>query len=284
MRSQSEMMNLIIGVAQDDENIRAALMNGSRVNHKVKPDLLQDYDIVYLVHELSKYEENPSWIDVFGSRIIMQMPDTISVVPAPPSHGSERLVYLMLFKDHNRIDLTVRPVATQDLFSDSLTKVLMDKDQLFPATIHPSEADYLVKRPDQKQFADCCNEFWWVSTYVVKGLLRRETTYAKGMMEKPLRDMFMMMMGWHAGALNQFSINLGSSYRFLEQYLDVELWNAIIATYPDARLENIWSSLKAMTSLFDEIALHNARLLSLSYNASEATNARAYILEMEKHR
>ena len=39
MRSEREMMNLILGTAQADERIRAVILNGSRANPNVKRDI-----------------------------------------------------------------------------------------------------------------------------------------------------------------------------------------------------------------------------------------------------
>ena len=51
MRTEKEMMDLILGVAKKDERIRAVYMNGSRTNPNAARDILQDYDIVYVVEE-----------------------------------------------------------------------------------------------------------------------------------------------------------------------------------------------------------------------------------------
>ena len=49
MRSEKEMLSLIEEIALEDENIRAAYLEGSRVNPNVTKDLFQDYDVVYIV-------------------------------------------------------------------------------------------------------------------------------------------------------------------------------------------------------------------------------------------
>jgi hypothetical protein len=49
MRTEKEMLDLILGVAKADTRIRAVYMNGSRANPKVPKDKNQDYDIVYVV-------------------------------------------------------------------------------------------------------------------------------------------------------------------------------------------------------------------------------------------
>ena len=52
MRSDKEMFDLLLNVAEHDGNIRAVIMNGSRVNPQAKKDLFQDFDIVYFVRDV----------------------------------------------------------------------------------------------------------------------------------------------------------------------------------------------------------------------------------------
>ncbi len=58
MRSEEEMYHLILQKAQLDERIRGVLLNGSRANKQVKPDRLQDFDIMYVVTELTSFIED----------------------------------------------------------------------------------------------------------------------------------------------------------------------------------------------------------------------------------
>lgn len=51
MRTEQEMFNLILSIAENDERIRAVVMNGSRANPNVVKDIFQDYDIVYVVNK-----------------------------------------------------------------------------------------------------------------------------------------------------------------------------------------------------------------------------------------
>ena len=51
MRSEQEILDLIVNTARDDERIRAVIMNGSRVNPNAPRDVFQDFDVVYLVWE-----------------------------------------------------------------------------------------------------------------------------------------------------------------------------------------------------------------------------------------
>ena len=51
MRSEKEMMDTIIEVAEKDARIRGVYMNGSRTNPNAPRDVFQDYDIVYVRSE-----------------------------------------------------------------------------------------------------------------------------------------------------------------------------------------------------------------------------------------
>lgn len=137
MRDEKEMMDLILDTANNDERIRAVIMNGSRTNPNVKKDIFQDYDIVYIVKDIDSFTSDHSWVDIFGERVMMQMPEDMVL---PPADNSGHFVYLMQFKDGNRIDLTLIPLEKMDeLFgSDSLSILLLDKDDII-GPFPPSE-------------------------------------------------------------------------------------------------------------------------------------------------
>src|SRR5699024_4370382 len=101
MRTQKEMLALILKVAKEDERIRLVGLNGSRTNENAPVDIFQDYDIAYLVTDMQAFIEQRSWLDVFGERIIMQVPEDMSLFS---SELGNRYSYLMLFEDGNRID------------------------------------------------------------------------------------------------------------------------------------------------------------------------------------
>ena len=70
MRSEQEMLELILGIAKDDERIRAVILNGSRANPNTPRDPFQDFDIVYLVSEVAPFKHNLEWIQRFGEMMI----------------------------------------------------------------------------------------------------------------------------------------------------------------------------------------------------------------------
>ncbi|PKR77690.1 aminoglycoside adenylyltransferase [Halalkalibacillus sediminis] len=282
MRSEKEMMDMILGFAEKDERVRAVVMNGSRTNPNAKRDIFQDYDIVYVVTDVTPFTADHSWIDLFGERIVMQMPDLNDFSGAPGENG--RFAYLMQFADGNRIDLTLISTALIDehIGQDPLEMILLDKDERLPDLPPPTDRSYWVKRPTEEDFRGCCNEFWWVTPYIAKGLWRGEILYAKGIMDGPIRYAFNQMLDWKVGIAHDFQVSTGKFSSYLKDYLDEETWNRVLRTFSSAEAEKIWNSLFVMCELFSEIAQENAKNLGFSYNREEERKVRTHLHHVRK--
>src|SRR5690606_14769686 len=122
MRSEQEVMDLILGVARADERIRAVMLSGSRANPAIPKDKWQDYDITYFVEDVTPFRNDPAWvIERFGRPLIMQMPEAMR---CPEGNGT--FAYLMIFPDGVRIDLTFDCRKYTDNGEPAV--VLLDKD------------------------------------------------------------------------------------------------------------------------------------------------------------
>ena len=272
MRSEQAMVELILQTAQADPRIRAVMLNGSRANPNAPRDIFQDFDIVYLVGELESFKADPSWIDRFGERMVLQQPDDFGDHP-PPDH----YVYLMQFMDGNRIDLTLK---TGTFDPDSQSIILLDKDGTVLPLPPPSEADYLPRSPTPKAFFECCNEFWWVAPYVAKGLWRGEFIFAQAHLEV-LRDQLLAMLDWLVGVRTDFKGNPGKLGKYYPRYLRAEEWILLRATYANASLQNIWQALFAMTELFKKAALEVAGHFGLEYPHQDDQRVSAHLKHVE---
>ncbi|HZG59742.1 MAG TPA: aminoglycoside 6-adenylyltransferase [Anoxybacillus sp.] len=276
MRNEKEMLNLIINTAKNDERIRAVLMNGSRVNPNAKKDFFQDYDIVYIVNDIESFTSDHSWVDIFGERIMMQMPEDMVL---PPAINDGRFIYLMWLKDGNRIDLTLIPLEKMNelIKPDSLSKVLLDKDGIIRSLPPSSDKDYHIKRPSEKEFVDSCNEFWWICMNIAKGLWREELTYTMFMYEQINRNVLIRMMEWYIGIKTNFTKSTGKLGKYFEDFLEKDEWNEFIATYTDANYENIWKALFNMCDLFRKIAIKVADHFEFEYPYDDDKNVTAHL-------
>lgn len=279
MRSEQEMLELIMETARSDDRIRAVIMNGSRANPDAPRDIFQDFDIVYIVTDVAPFRDDPDWIKRFGELMILQMPEAMD---DPPPANDGGFTYLMQFTDGNRIDLQLFPIARlSELGDDSLSLLLLDKDGIFKPFAPPSDRDYLPKPPTAKAFADCCNEFWWVCPYVAKGLWREEIIYARYMLDQLVREQLMKMLTWYVGMNTGFSCNPGKFGKYLQRYLEPEFWAMLLKTYTDADYDHSWEALYVMCDLFRTTAMRVAEHFGLSYPSEDDRKVSAHLRHVQ---
>lgn len=263
MRSEQEMMNILIDFARNDDRIRLVTLEGSRTNKNIPPDTFQDYDISYFVTDMDSFKENDQWLDIFGNRLMMQKPEDMELFP---SELGNWFSYLMLFEDGNKVDLTLIPInEVEDYFtkSDGLVEVLLDKDALIKDDVIADDRQYWIKKPTAREFDDCCNEFWMVSTYVVKGLARKEILFAIDHLHEIARPNLLRMMTWQIGSEQGFTFSVGKNYKFIDWYLPKEDWEKLLSTYSESGYEKMWQSLFTCYDLFRKYS--NAVSTSLGY-------------------
>ena len=268
------MMHLILEAPKNNNNIRAAIMNGSRASPDTKKDDFQDYDIVYIVHNVEPLVENREWLQCFGELLIMQTPDEMD---GHWPKSKDAFAFLMLFKDGNRIDLTlIEYEKFKNQPRDSQSILLLDKDLKLSAFDHPSDKDYLPSQPTAKEFHFCCNEFLWVSPYVAKGIMRKQLTYAK-LTEHLLKEQLMKLLIWHSAIKTHFQKSMGSHGKYLEQYVEPEIWNKFQKSYVDAEYAHIWEGLFLMGEVFNELALNISKYYDYPYNEKEYCDIFEYL-------
>lgn len=276
MRTEQEMFALILDIARRDERVRAVYLNGSRANPDAPRDMLQDYDIVFVVNDIQPFLEDRTWLDTFGELAILQEPDRSTLFPPCRTPG-EAYGFLMQFADGTRIDLSIEisKVTAEGYQSDPLTLSLLDKDGLLPPLPPPSDEMYHVQRPAAAQYRDCCNEFWWITLYVAKGLYRGELLYALEHLNEYLRPMLLMMLSWQAGIATGFACSAGKCYKYLPGLLSSEDAAALLRTWPTADRPAIEAALREMTELFRRSALAVAQGLGFAYDRREDEGASA---------
>jgi aminoglycoside 6-adenylyltransferase len=275
MRTEKEMLDLILHTAQEDDRIRAVIMNGSRANPAAPRDPFQDFDIVFFVTDVRSFKADPTWIHRFGDLMILQLPEEMQDPPPAIDNG---FAYLMQFTDGNRIDLGLYPLEKiPDRTRDSLTVPLLDKDGILGSLPPSSEDSYLPRPPTARKFADCCNEFWWVCPYAAKGLWRRQIIYARFFMDCVLREELMKMLVWYIGWKTEYSVNPGKFGKNFSKYLEPELWTLLLQTYSGPGLAETWDSLMAMGNLFRRIAVPIADQLGFAYPAEDDRRVCAHL-------
>lgn len=264
MRTEQEMMTSILEFAKADPRIRVVGMEGSRTNSKVPKDLFQDYDISFLVTDLPSFQKSDDWLDEFGDRVILQKPEAMDFFP--PELGNW-FSYLMIFQDGNKMDLTLIPIEELEKYleSEGLLQILLDKDNRIPVWPVPTDREFWIQKPSKSYVWDCCNEFWFTSTYVAKGLCRNEILSASFHMEQIVRVQLFHMLSWMIGFQHGFDFSLGKHWKYIASYLTERQWELLMRTYSMDSISHAWEALFASWELFREASRKVAEFLPCDY-------------------
>ena len=267
MRAETEMLDLILQTAKTLQ-VKAVAMSGSRTNQNAPKDEFQDYDVVYVVDDFDNLMSDLSWLDYFGKRIIEQ-----EVVL------DHRRLYLMLFEDGNRIDLTLCPKEHIHEWVDSEAgfTVLEDSENLFEAYF-PNLERYWIHPATETDFEKACNEFWWVSAYVVKGICRNQLIYAIDHLYGICQQELLKVLAWQV-ASDRGAVDIGKNYKNLFNYLPTEKEKEFSDLLDFSSIDKITQSLLATMQLFHREAQRLAQKLGFDYDKEVAEKMIEYAEE-----
>ena len=266
-RSEAQMFDLILQTAKSLK-VEAVAMSGSRTDTKAPKDEFQDYDVVYVVDDLDNLTSDLAWLDQFGTRIIEQH----NIL------GNRRL-YLMLFEDGNRIDLTLCPKDHIQEWVDSEADytVLKDEKGLFESyTTSPQR--YWTNPASPIDFEKACNEFWWVSAYVVKGICRKQLFYATDHLYGICQQELLKVLAWQV-ASDRGTVDVGKNYKYLFSYLPAEKEKEFSNLLDFSSSDKITQSLFATMDLFHQEAQSLAQKMGFNYDKEVAEKMIQYAEE-----
>ena len=267
MRAETEMLDLILQTAKTLQ-VKAVAMSGSRTNQNAPKDEFQDYDVVYVVDDFDNLMSDLSWLDYFGKRIIEQ-----EVVL------DHRRLYLMLFEDGNRIDLTLCPKEHIKEWVDSEAEFIFleDKKGLFEC-YSPSPQRFWMSPASETDFEKACNEFWWVSAYVVKGICRHQVIYATDHLYGICQQELLKVLAWQV-ARDKGIVDVGKNYKYLFNYLPTEKEKEFSDLLDFSSIEKLTQSLYATMKLFHQEAQSLAQKMGYDYDREVAEKMIQYAEE-----
>lgn len=267
MRTETEMLDVILKTAETLQ-VAAVAMSGSRTNSQAPQDEFQDYDVVYVVENLDELISDLSWLGQFGKRIIEQ-----------EVRLGHRRLFLMLFEDGNRIDLTLCPKQQIQEWVDSEADytVLKDDKGLFKS-YPPSPKRYWTNPASQTDFKNSCNEFWWVSAYVVKGICRNQLTYAIDHLYGICQQVLLKVLAWQV-ASDGGKVDIGKNYKYLFNYLLAEKENEFSSLLDFSNSDKIIQSLFDTMQLFHQEAQSLAQKMGFDYDKEVAEEMIEYAKE-----
>ncbi len=254
--------------AQAEDNIRAALVIGSRARTDHPADEWSDLDVILLVDDPEPYWATTDWLRHVG------VPWLTFIEPLHDGRGFERRA---LFEGGLDVDFVPSPVVffRQMLDTGLLPDVadllhrgvrfLVDKEGFAERLKQIPVVPLPYQPPTEAEVLNLVHDFWYHTVWTAKKLRRGELWTAKSCCDSYLKQLLRQMLEWHTQARQGASVDTWMSGRFLEEWADaraIATLPVVFARYDEA---DVWRALLSTMELFHWLAVETAEALGHAY-------------------
>ena len=275
------LIDNFVAWAETEDNIRAAMVIGSRARTDHPADQWSDLDVLIFAEDPQPYQE-ADWLYHVGT------PWLTFLEPTPDEQGYERRV---LFKGGLDVDFIPLPIAyleqwlAQGFPPDLADMVSRGVRFLVDTEGFAARLDALAVEPPpyipptEDEFLNVVNDVWYHTVWTSKHLRRGELWWAKSCCDGYLKGLLHRMLTWHARA-TQEEVDTWMRGRYLEEWADPRAIAALADAYAHYNEADVWRALRATMDLFSWLALETAEALGYSYPTEGETRARALVERM----
>jgi aminoglycoside 6-adenylyltransferase len=266
--------------AQAEDDIRAAMIVGSRARTDHPADEWSDLDLVVFAANPERYTASEDWLAQIG-------PYWLTFVEPTPLGGEERRV---LFADGYDVDIPIIPVQfLETLVSPTIPpgiadlirrgmRIVLDKDGTLTRLAKlPFPEMPLFQQPTAAEFTNAVSDFLFHTVWTAKKLRRGDLWWAKSCCDVYLKGLLHRALEWHAHATNGPTCDTWMRGRFLEEWADPRAVAALPQAFAHYDRQDIARALRATIGLFRWLAQEAAQCWGYSYPTSADQAATGFV-------
>ena len=257
--------------AETRDDIRAAIVIGSRARVVEPADDWADLDVIVVTSDPEHYVESADWLENIG---------TVLLTFIEPTASGGELERRALFEGMLDVDFSIVPLAkAQRLLEAGMAsaevvnsfgrgmRVIVDKDEIAGKVkkLVASAAAVPAQAPSQGEFLQVVNDFLYHAVFTAKHLMRGELWWAKMSSDCYMQHLLLRMIEWHAHAKRGWSYDTWFRGRFLEKWADPGVLRQMRDVFSHYDEADVRRGLLAAISLFRALALETAERLGYPY-------------------
>ena len=286
MRTEQEMLDIIIKVAKEDERIRAVYLFGSRVNPNAKKDNYQDYDVSFVVTETDSFQADKTWLNAFGDIAMFIESERNALLffgRKDMSALSRRCVFNFMFNDNNCLDLVLetKDEAIKYYSEYQPARILVDKDDILSGISTSAVQNYDSLKADEDAYRACCSSFWWFLLYPAKNIARDKIPFGMVSYNTFSRTLLNRMIEWYISIETNFTVSIGKREKNYEKLLPQDLYDLYSRTYTE---NDYWNIVFVTCELFNKLALAVGKHYNFEYNQREENSMIEYLHRIKDNR
>jgi len=260
-----QLISKFVKWAENQEDIRASIIIGSRARVETVADEWSDLDLIIVTSSPERYTSDTRWLDNLGKYHLTFLEKTAT------GDGVERRV---LFDGGLDVDFPIIPLnafRNHTLSSDDLLmlsrgwRILIDKDNELASISKKLPEPTKPAHPSPIEFDNCVNDFFYHAVLAVKKFKRGEHLYAKSVCDTYMKRLLLKMISWHARAKHGLNYDVWHDGRFFEKWADPEFVKDFRKVYAVYSEDDFQRALKETMNLFRHVAIETAKTLNYSY-------------------
>jgi aminoglycoside 6-adenylyltransferase len=289
--------------AQGQEDIRLALVLGSRARRDHPADAWSDLDILMVARDIHPYIYGAEWINHVGKHWLTFIEE---------SGDGRTMERRALFDGGLDVDFAMLPVeflqglakngpdaGIADIFHRGV-RLLLDKDNVLPDTPTSTSGSSTTtstsgssiallaaawqppQPPSEAEFLNAANDFWYHTLWTAKHVRRGELWWGKSCCDGYLKNLLRQMLEWQARAARGAEHDTWLRGRFLEEWADPEAVQQLSAAFAHYDKADIWRALAVTMDIFRRVSLDAAQRLGYAYPTAGAEYAAGLVDRLSK--
>ena len=236
--------------AESRNDVRAALLVGSRARVDTPADEWSDVDVALVVDDPDRYLGDERWAEAFGRPLLS------FIEPTAVGQASERRV---LYEGGLDVDFAVfTPLALEQAAEDRAAAsvlrrghvILVDKIGVSDAVARAASADPPRRLPEKSELRELEVDFWYHALWAARKLARGEVLMAKRSVDGYLKERLLTLIAWHARARDP-GLDTWHEARFFERWADPRAVEALREAYARYDQDEVRGALFATMDAFE---------------------------------
>lgn len=269
MLTCEQIMDNFVQWAQEQSNIRAVFIIGSRSRVEKPADQWADLDLLFITTDPYRFLTKTDWLDQLGTPWLTYVEDDAGVLERRVLfEGGVDVDFVPLSIEQIEKMMGVDLLPLEDVILPGI-RALLDKDG-FAEVFHMARAA-LAETPTRSipphatELMEVVNNFWYHALWVAKKLRRGELWYGKWALDGQMKELLLRMLEWHTRATHGWNYNTWKDGRFLEEWADPRVCKDLRAAYAHYDKEDIEQALLATLDLFRWLTRETTALLNYDY-------------------
>ena len=280
-QAYNRIIEKIVAWGQQQADIRALIVIGSRARTTLSADDWSDLDILMLTEDVARYIESAAWLQTFGTPLLTFIERTFE-------GGYERRVLYEGFLDVDfALDtpsagekLLQSPEVMHGIFKRGY-RFLLDKDgwepRLAAAVASAQAVETVINNAD---IANNIHDYWYHCVWLTKKLERGELWSAVGCLNGYMQSKLLQMIEWYTHLHSTKPVDTWHGGRFLHKWTEPWIVESLPGCFADYDAASIQSALQKQMALYHRLAVAVAQKQGIDYPDSARQQVMVWVKEV----